>query len=414
MLEETSEACIIHATGTGKSYISRYLMEKYDYLRIGYFAPSDYILNQMKEMLEESGYDMENIQMMIYISLANNVIRDENELKFDFIIFDEFHRCGAEYWGKGVEKILEINKDAKIFGTIATPIRTLDNGRDMSDELFEGNIASILTLSDAMERGILPNPKYIVALYLYFEELNTLKVKVSKISDDKRRVLLNEKVTKLIEKLENAKGLETVLEENITDKSSKCIVFTKSVEHLENVKNELVEKLNKVNDKIHVYVVHSKNKETEKEFEEFKADNSDALKLLLTVDMFNEGMHIPDVKVAILMRPTKSFIVYNQQIGRVLETSTKDTPLILDLVNNFDDMTIVKGIKFENECYIERNKGDIQEQDYDFPFEIIDEVREIKELFTAVYSDLYISKEEKIQVLLEYYNENLRPPKQRE
>ena len=100
MLEETSKACVIHATGTGKSYISRYLMEKYDHLRIGYFAPSEYILNQMKEMLNESGYDMDNVQMMTYISLANSVVRDKNEMKFDFAIFDEFHRCGAAYWGK--------------------------------------------------------------------------------------------------------------------------------------------------------------------------------------------------------------------------------------------------------------------------------------------------------------------------
>lgn len=389
MLEETSKACVIHATENGKSYISRYLMEKYNHLRIGYFAQSDYILNQMKEMLNESGYDMDNVQMMTYISLANSVVRDKNEMKFDFAIFDEFHRCVAAYWGKGVEKLLEINSNAKIFGTTATPIRTLDNERDMSDELFEGNIASILTLSDAIERGILPNPKYVVALYTYLDELNSLKEKVSKIEDKKRRILLDEKVTKLIEKVENAKGLERIFEENIEDKSSKCIVFTKSIEHLERVKDELVEKLKGVNEQIHIYVVHSKNKNSAKELEKFKADNSDALKLLLTVDMINEGMHRLGVKVVILMRPTKSVIVYNQQMGRASKTR-----------EGYKDVNLGEFFKS-----IKKGNTKISQDDRDL-LKSIGYILKSKNVKESVH--------DKVMILVEFYNKYKREPSREE
>ena len=45
----------------------------------------------------------------------------------------------------------------------ATNIRYLDNQRDMAWELFGGNIASELTLGEAVARGILPAPKYVLA-----------------------------------------------------------------------------------------------------------------------------------------------------------------------------------------------------------------------------------------------------------
>ena len=57
-----------------------------------------------------------------------------------------------------------------ILGTSATPIRYLDNSRDMSDELFNSNVAENLSLAEAIVRRILPTPTYISALYTLEEE----------------------------------------------------------------------------------------------------------------------------------------------------------------------------------------------------------------------------------------------------
>ena len=60
----------------------------------------------------------------------------------DFIVFDEFHRYGAEMWGTGVQTLLSAYPHVPVLGLSATAIRYLDNQRDMADELFDGNVAS--------------------------------------------------------------------------------------------------------------------------------------------------------------------------------------------------------------------------------------------------------------------------------
>ena len=73
-----------------------------------------------------------------------------------YIIMDEFHRAGAEHWGEKVQKLLALCPDAKLLGLTATNVRYLDNNRDMAGELFDGRIASEMTLSEAIVQGILP------------------------------------------------------------------------------------------------------------------------------------------------------------------------------------------------------------------------------------------------------------------
>ena len=88
-----------------------------------------------------------------------------SEIKPDYIILDEFHRCGAEFWGMGVDNLLNMYSDVPIVGFSATAIRYLDNARDMSDELFDGNVASEITLGEAIVRGILNPPKYVLSVF---------------------------------------------------------------------------------------------------------------------------------------------------------------------------------------------------------------------------------------------------------
>ena len=67
---------------------------------------------------------------------------DMAKIQPDYIILDEFHRCGAQMWGVGVQNLLELFPQVPLLGLTATNIRYLDNQRDMADELFVGNVAS--------------------------------------------------------------------------------------------------------------------------------------------------------------------------------------------------------------------------------------------------------------------------------
>ena len=112
----------------------------------------------------------ENICFYTYAALSMMDEQMLEELRADCIILDEFHRCGAKEWNRGVEALLEQCPDAPVLGLTATSIRYLDNQRDMADELFDGCIASEMTLGEAVGRGILPAPKYVISLYSCREE----------------------------------------------------------------------------------------------------------------------------------------------------------------------------------------------------------------------------------------------------
>ena len=82
-----------------------------------------------------------------------------------------------------------------------------------------------------------------------------------------------------------------------------------------------------------IYTAFYNDTATDREFREFKKDNSAHLKLLFCIDMLNEGVHVDDVDGVILLRPTVSPIIYLQQIGRALSAGSRKTPVIFDLVN---------------------------------------------------------------------------------
>ena len=146
-------AAVVHATGTGKSFIISEIAK--DYKRVLIVVPNNYI----RQQLERHNI---NAKYTTYSYLKNHPFSDE---KLDLIVLDEFHRAGAATWEKGINELIEANPNAKIFGTTATEIRYLDSGRDMSKELFNGNVVSRITLVDAWAQGILPVPTYISSLY---------------------------------------------------------------------------------------------------------------------------------------------------------------------------------------------------------------------------------------------------------
>lgn len=77
-------------------------------------------------------------------------------------------------------KLLSLYSDVPILGMSATAIRYLDNRRNMADELFDGNIASEMTLGEAIVRGILNPPKYVLSVFTYQEDYDRLKRRVKK------------------------------------------------------------------------------------------------------------------------------------------------------------------------------------------------------------------------------------------
>lgn len=136
MLTETGKAAVIHPTGTGKSFIAFKLCYDNADKKICWLSPGEYILKTQCENLAAAGSAVpRNIAFFTYAKLMLMTDAELEEIKPDYIILDEFHRCGAEMWGQGVKRLLNLYSDTPILGLTATNIRYLDNRRDMADGL---------------------------------------------------------------------------------------------------------------------------------------------------------------------------------------------------------------------------------------------------------------------------------------
>ena len=416
MLSETGKAAVVHPTGTGKSYIGFKLCEQFSDKNVCWLSPSEYIYNTQLENLkrDSDGWQPKNITFFTYAKLMLMTDTELSEIHPDFIILDEFHRCGAEMWGEGVDRLLSLYPDVPILGLSATAIRYLDNQRNMADELFDGNIASEMTLGEAIVRGILNPPKYVMSVFAYQEDYKRLKRRVRGAKNKAVRDSAERYLEALRRALENADGLDKIFDKHMTDRNGKYIVFCSNIEHLREMRGKVVEWFGKVDSKPHIYTAYSEDPTTSKEFIDFKNDNSDHLKLLFAIDMLNEGIHVDDISGVILFRPTVSPIIYKQQIGRALAAGKNNVPVIFDIVNNIENLYSIGSIQQEMQVAISyyRSLGEDSMIVNDH-FEVIDEVREAKELFDQLNDTLTASWDVMYHYAVEYYKTygNLEVPR---
>ena len=409
MLAERNKAAVVHPTGTGKSFIGFKLCYDNSDKIICWLSPSRYIYQTQLENLKEAsgGYEPHNVKFYTYAKLM--LLSDENfsEIKPDYIILDEFHRCGAEYWGMGVQKLLEMYPDTPLLGLSATAIRYLDNQRDMTDELFDGNIASEMTLGDAIVRGILDPPKYILSIFSYQKDLDEYEKRVKNARYKSMRDKAEEYLEALRRALDKAEKLDDIFDKHMENRAGKYIVFCANREHMDDMIDKADEWFHKVDKRPHIYEAYSNDPETSKAFHEFKEDNSDHLKLLYCIDMLNEGVHVDDVSGVILLRPTISPIIYKQQIGRALSAGKSQRPVIFDIVNNIENLYSIDSIKEEMKVAVRYYRShDSDGMVVNDNFELIDKVEDCKKLFDKLEESLSASWDIMYEKAKAYYEKN--------
>lgn len=415
MLEQAGKAAIVHPTGTGKSFIAFQRALDQAEKQILWLGPSEYIYATQLESLARCG-GPDKLSNVTFRTYAKLLLLSEEELAInaDYIILDEFHRCGAEQWGNAVQRTIAANPGAKLLGLSATNVRYLDNMRDMAEELFEGHIASELSLGEAIVRGILPAPKYVTTVFKYQTELERYQKQVRTMRPAALRDVNQKYLDALRRALEQADGLEQVFARHMTSKSGKYIVFCSGMEHMREMMEQSRGWFAGVNPDIHFYMAYSEDPGTSKAFAEFKADSSSALKLLFCIDMLNEGVHVDGISGVILFRPTISPIIYKQQIGRALTAGDSVVPLILDVVNNFEGLCSIDTLKEEMATAVQHmyavGEGEkiVTER-----FQVVEQVQDCRVLFETLRNSLSGTWEQYFAVAKEYAAEHgdLKVPK---
>ena len=418
MLQERGKAAVIHPTGTGKSFIAFKLCDDNRDKTVCWLSPSEYIFKTQIENLRavSDRTTTDNIRFFTYARLMNLTSEEISEITPDYIILDEFHRCGAEMWGAGVRRLLDMYPAAKVLGLSATSVRYLDNQRDMADELFDGNIASQISLGEAIVRGILNSPKYILSVFSYKENLEMYETRIQNL----RNRAVKDEAEKIIEALrralDRAEGLDVIFDRHMENRTGKYIVFTANHDAMQDAIGHAKDWFGKVDTAPHIYSVYSDDPASGKSFQDFKNDEDEShLRLLFCIDALNEGVHVENISGVILLRPTVSPVVFKQQIGRALSASKNTVPVIFDIVNNIENLYSIDSVREEMQAaityyhYTGENSLIVNES-----FTVTDEVADCRILFEKLEGTLSAGWDimfDKAKEYREFYGDLLVPAK---
>ena len=231
---------------------------------------------------------------------------------FDFIIIDEAHRSGANSY----DKIMAHFQPEFWLGMTATPERTDD--KDVF-KIFNHQIAYEIRLKDALDYNLL--------CPFHYHGISDLKINNEEQKDFSNFAYLtsDERVKHVLQKAEEFK---------FSGERVKGLIFCSSVDEAK----VLSEKLNQHNLRTTYLTGDSKPEARLAAVDRLAgADGPQALDYILTVDIFNEGVDIPEINQVIFLRPTQSPIIFTQQLGRGLRKAAgKEYVVILDFIANYE------------------------------------------------------------------------------
>ena len=418
--KEKRYASIILPTGGGKTYVALTEMLQYgktaeeiaieeNQIELGkiayktnnkkmlYLAPSNEILEQTKDRIIEhirgkvgiTGKNKDeiiaevfkNLQFATYQSLITKAGKETLEKQYDFIIFDELHRTGAEKWEEALNKLLENQLETtKVLGITATPRRDADD-RNMADEIAqklgytdeeiraEKHIATKIELKEAIQLGMVVNPKIVSCEYNVLTDgtMENLKEEIDEIADENERKKKLEQYDKLRKNLEKATGISEIIQQNVK-KGGKYVIFI-PVSTDEKGK-ESKDKIKEYEERMKEYLKDSgidaeyysmlgtyTDKENARQLENFESEDENKTKFMIVMNKANEGLHIKGLDGMLWFRPLdeNSQILYKQQIGRVITSidpnnppKDEDRPVVMDFANNTQRVNIDKEIKTNN------------------------------------------------------------------
>ena len=322
---------IVAATGTGKTVISAFDFKKFvnknSTARLLFVAHRKEILQQAQatfqgilrdnnfgelwvEGKEPESYD----RVFASVQTLNNRIQSLNlsESYYDYIVVDEVHHIAASSY----RPILNRFKSKILLGLTATPERM--DGEDILKD-FCDTIAAEIRLPEALNRKLL-------CPFQYFGITDS--VDLSKANWQNGRYLPSE-LTKIY--THNDKRVGEIIHNltkyliDINDVRALCFCVTQ--EHAQ----FMAEKFYLAGFKAD-YLVSSRNEYREELRRKFSKKE---INYLFVVDIFNEGIDIPEIDTILFLRPTESLTVFLQQLGRGLRLAEgKECITVLDFVGN--------------------------------------------------------------------------------
>ncbi|NFD78607.1 DUF3427 domain-containing protein [Clostridium botulinum] len=323
---------LISATGTGKTYLSAFELRNYNPERALFIVHREQIakqaLNSFRNVFGDTrsmgilsgtskAVDKDFIFCTIQTLSKDEVLQSFGKNEFDYIIIDEVHKAGANSY----QKIVNYFNPKFLLGMTATPERSDDF--DIF-KMFNYNIAYEIRLQRALEEDLL----------CPFHYFGVSDVTIDGIElDDKtdfKYLVGEERVKHIIDKI-NFYGY--------CGERVKGLIFCSDKKEAK----ELSDIFNTKRYKTVALTGESSQEEREKAIERLEQDETlNSLDYIFTVDIFNEGVDIPSVNQVVMLRPTKSSIIFVQQLGRGLRKNKfKEYVVIIDFVGNYNSNFLI-------------------------------------------------------------------------
>ena len=318
----TVKGLVVLATGMGKTYLAAFDAAQFDATKVLFVAHREEILLQAetsflkilpnKKVGRYSGKQKDREYDMLFASVQTigqaNHLNQFESTAFDFIVVDEFHHASAN----GYKRLLEHFTPKFMLGLTATPNRT--DGSDIL-KLCDNNLIYQQDLFDGIKEEVLC-PFTYYGIFDKEVDYEHLPWRNGRFDPEK---LSNKLATKA-----RAKHALNEWKEKAQSTSLAFCVSRKHADYMADYFNQ---------QGVNAASVHSDSSLTRSEALE-NLSNGD-ITILFSVDLFNEGVDLPQIDTVLLLRPTESKILFLQQMGRGLRQSEgKERLVILDFVGN--------------------------------------------------------------------------------
>ena len=369
--EGYDKALIVAATGIGKTYLAAF--DTKNYKKILFIAHREEIIKQASRTFKNIHPDKtigffyntqretdRDITFALVQSLGKSKYLNEDYFKrdyFDYIVIDEFHHAVANNY----MRILDYFKPEFMLGLTATPER-LDT-KDVF-ALCNYNTVYEIRLKEAINKEFLSPFRYY-GIYddtVNYEDINMRNGKYDE-KDLEQKLMIN-------------KRAELVIKHYLKYHSKTAIGFCSSRNHAEFMAEYFT------NHDIPSAAVYSGSQgeySQDRKIAIEKLKNGE-LRILFSVDMFNEGVDIPSIDTVLFLRPTQSPTIFLQQLGRGLRKSKNKKYLtVLDFIGNYKKANLVpfllSGTEYDTKTLLNDSVLNFEyPQDcfIDFDFKLID------------------------------------------
>ena len=319
---------IVAATGTGKTWIAAFDFKRLRDQGVGrsllFVAHRDEILRQSQQVfqlvLRDPGFgerlvggERPHAGRHVFASVQSlaNRVDDIDPDAFDVVIVDEFHHAAAASY----ERLLSRLKPKILLGLTATPERA--DGKSVLD-WFDGRIASESRLWDALDQGLL-------CPFHYFGVNDTTDLSVVRF--ERGRYVPGELDNVLTGDDVRAVRIRHAVEELVTDPHQmRALGFCAGVGHAHFMAKQFT-------DFGYPSVALDARTPRDDRRAALARLRRGELRAIFAVDLFNEGVDLPEVDTVLMLRPTESATVFLQQLGRGLRWADgKRVLTVLDFV----------------------------------------------------------------------------------